>query len=65
MAQSPVYQVPLDANGAASMLASVAAAKLPAGQYEADVIFQYKGEKLTKKVEFTLAAAAQDQAEGR
>lgn len=54
VATSPVYQVPLDSNGEASALASVPAAKLPAGQYEADVIFQYKGEKLMKKVEFTL-----------
>jgi VWFA-related protein len=55
VATSPVYQVPLDSKGEASALASVPAAKLPAGQYEADVVFQYKGEKLMKKVEFTLA----------
>jgi VWFA-related protein len=57
VARSPVYEVPLDSNGAASMLAIVPAAKLPAGQYEADVTFQYKGEKLMKKVEFTLGGA--------
>jgi hypothetical protein len=65
LAQSPVYQVPLDSNGAASALASVPAAKLQPGQYEANVTFQYKGEKLTKKVEFTLAEAAQSRAESR
>jgi VWFA-related protein len=57
VAQSPVYQVTLDSNGVATMLASVPAAKLPAGQYEADVLFQYKGEKLMKKVEFTLTGS--------
>ncbi|MFZ0303042.1 MAG: VWA domain-containing protein [Terracidiphilus sp.] len=65
VAQSPVYQVPLDANGAASALASVPAAKLQPGQYEADVTFQYKGEKLTKHVGFTLGAAAQSLVESR
>jgi VWFA-related protein len=34
------------------------AAKLPAGQYEAEVSFQYKGEKLSKEVKFTLAGAS-------
>jgi hypothetical protein len=58
VAQSPVYQVTLDSNGAATMLASVPAAKLQPGQYEADVLFQYKGEKLMKKVEFTMGNAA-------
>jgi len=65
VAQSPVYQVTLDSNGAATVLASVPAAKLPAGPYEADVVFQYKGEKLTKKVEFTMAAGPQSQAANR
>jgi hypothetical protein len=65
VAQSPVYQVTLDSNGAATMLASVPAAKLQPGQYEADVTFQYKGEKLMKKVDFTLAGGTQSQAEAR
>ncbi len=50
--------VPLDSNGAASMLASVPTAKLQAGRYEAHVLFQYKGERLMKKVDFTLAGAS-------
>jgi hypothetical protein len=58
VAQSPLSALPLDANGAASMLASVSVAKLPAGHYEAEVSFQYKGEKLTNRVEFTLAGGA-------
>jgi hypothetical protein len=53
--KSPPSPVPLDSNGAASMLASVPSAKLQPGQYEADVTFQYKGEKLMKKVGFRLA----------
>jgi hypothetical protein len=58
VARSPVYEVPLDANSAASMLANVPAAKLPAGQYEAHISFQYKDEKLTKDVTFTLGGAS-------
>jgi VWFA-related protein len=56
--RSGVSQIPLDASGAASVLASVPAAKLPAGHYEAHVSFQYKEEKLTKEVKFTLAGAS-------
>jgi VWFA-related protein len=57
VAQSPVYAVSPDSNGAATALASVPAAKLQPGQYEANVIFQYKGDKLTKKVQFVLVGA--------
>jgi VWFA-related protein len=54
--KSPPSPVPLDANGAASILAKLPAGKLqPGGHYEADVTFQYKGERLMKKVDFTLA----------
>jgi len=56
--RSSVSQVPLDTSGAASVLASVPAAKLPPGQYQAHVSFQYKEEKLTKEVKFTLAGAS-------
>ncbi|MGB6830263.1 MAG: VWA domain-containing protein, partial [Terracidiphilus sp.] len=55
VAQSPVYAVSPDTNGAATAIASIPAAKLQPGQYEASVMFQYKGEKLLKRVEFTLA----------
>jgi hypothetical protein len=54
--KSPPSPVPPDKNGAASILAKLPAGKLqPGAHYEADVLFQYKGEKLMKKVEFTLA----------
>lgn len=58
MMRSGVSQIPLDASGAASVLASIPAAKLPAGRYEAHVVFQYKEEKLTKEVKFALAGAS-------
>ncbi|MGB6724426.1 MAG: VWA domain-containing protein [Terracidiphilus sp.] len=54
--KSPLSPVPLDKNGAASILAKLPAGKLvPGGHFEADVLFEYKGERLMKKVEFTLA----------
>jgi VWFA-related protein len=54
--KSPPSPVPPDKHGAASILAKLPAGKLqPGGHYEADVLFQYKGERLMKKVEFTLA----------
>jgi VWFA-related protein len=53
--RSPASRIPTDPRGAASVLASVPAAKLGAGHYEARVSFQYNGEKLTRKVDFTLA----------
>lgn len=57
--RSPASRIPTDPRGAASVLASVPAAKLGAGRFEARVSFQYIGEKLTKKVDFTLAEAPQ------
>ncbi len=63
MMKNPPSPVPLDLNGAASMLASVPVAKLSPGRYEADVTFRYKGERLMKKVEFTLAEEPKSQSE--
>jgi VWFA-related protein len=57
--RSPASRIPTDPKGAASVLASVPAAKLGAGHFEARVSFQYNGEKLTRKVDFTLAAVSQ------
>jgi VWFA-related protein len=49
--------IPLDASASASILAKFPAAKLtPGGHYEAQITFEYKGERLMKKVDFTLAA---------
>ena len=57
MMKSPASNVPPDASGAASILASLKTEKLPAGQYQAQVSFQYKGQKVAKMVAFTLAGA--------
>jgi len=54
VAESPVYAVSPDSNGAATAIATISGAKLPAGDYEANVVFQYNGDQLTRKVEFTL-----------
>ncbi len=54
MMKSPANNVPPDASGAASILASLKTEKLPAGQYQAQVSFQYKGQKVAKMVAFTL-----------
>jgi hypothetical protein len=53
--RSPASQVPLDATGAASILASLPAAKFPAGNYEARISFQHSDKKLTKTVSFALS----------
>jgi hypothetical protein len=53
--RSPASDVPLDATGAASILASLKTEKLSPGQYQAEVSFQYKGQKVVKTVAFTLA----------
>jgi len=53
--RTPASEVPPDASGAASILASVPMEHLPAGQYDAQVSFQYKGQTVTKTTVFTLA----------
>lgn len=54
--RSPASVVPPDASGAASILASLPTTDLTAGHYEAEVLFQYKGETVMRKVAFTLAS---------
>ncbi len=56
--RSPASSVPPDASGAAPILASVPMEHLPAGQYEARVSFQYKGQRTTKMTAFTVAAGS-------
>jgi hypothetical protein len=41
-----------DPTGAASILASIPMEKLPAGQYEVQISFQYKGQKVSKVATF-------------
>ena len=52
--KSPASSVPQDADGSASILASVATSKLPPGRYEARVSFQYKTETQAKSIQFTV-----------
>jgi VWFA-related protein len=56
--RSPASDVPPDATGAASILASLKTEKLSPGQYQAHVSFEYKGQKVAKSVAFTLAGAS-------
>lgn len=58
MMKTPASVVPPDASGAASILASLKTEKLPPGQYQAQVSFEYKGRKVAKMVDFTLAGAS-------
>jgi VWFA-related protein len=53
--RSPTSDVPPDATGAASILASLKTEKLSPGQYQAQISFHYKGQKVVKTVAFTLA----------
>lgn len=52
--RSPVSQVPADASGAASILASLPLEKITSGSYDARVSFQYKDKTVTKRVAFTI-----------
>jgi hypothetical protein len=54
--KSPASQVPLDSMGTASILASLPSAKLPPGDYEARITFEFKGQRVMKAVPFTTNA---------
>jgi len=56
---SPGARIPTDPRGAASVLASVPVTKLGTGHFETRISFQYNGQMLTRKVNFTLAEAPQ------
>lgn len=56
--RSPASEVPPDATGAASILANVQTRKLPPGHYQAQVLFEYKRQKVEKSITFTLAAGS-------
>jgi hypothetical protein len=56
--KTPASAVPPDATGAASILASLKTEKLPPGNYNAQVSFEYKGQKVEKMIAFTLAGAS-------
>lgn len=52
--KSPFSPVPVNAQGSASILASLPLSKLQPGHYQAKVTFQCKGQTLTKKTAFIL-----------
>jgi VWFA-related protein len=56
--QTPASAVPPDANGGAPILAGVPLEKLPSGQYDAQVSFQYKGQKVTRATAFTIGSGS-------
>jgi hypothetical protein len=56
--RTPESEVPSDATGAASMLAGIPLEKLPAGQYEAQITFAYKGQKVSKVTTFAVGAGS-------
>ena len=56
--KTPASDVPPDATGAASILASLKTEKLPPGQYQAHVSFEFKGQKVAKSVAFTLGGTS-------
>jgi VWFA-related protein len=56
--KSPASAVSADPTGAASILAKLSTTGLPSGDYEAQVSFEYKGQKVTKAIAFTLAAGS-------
>jgi VWFA-related protein len=57
--RSPGARIPTDPRGAASVLASVPVTKLGTGHFETRISFQYNGQLLTRKVDFTLADVPQ------
>lgn len=56
--KSQESEVQPDANGAASILAKLSTDKMPTGEYEARVSFEYKGQTVTKTVSFNLKPSA-------
>jgi hypothetical protein len=56
--RSPASEVKPDASGAATILAGIPTDKMPSGIYEAHVVFEFKGEKVTKAFPFILNAGS-------
>jgi VWFA-related protein len=52
--RTPASEVAPDASGAASILASIPMEKLPSGQYETQISFQYKGQKVSRVTTFAV-----------
>jgi hypothetical protein len=56
--RTPASEVAPDPTGAASVLASIPMGKLPSGQYEAQISFHYKGQKVSKVTTFAVGAGS-------
>jgi VWFA-related protein len=52
--RSPASEVKPDSSGAATILAGIPTDKMPSGIYEAHVVFEFKGQKVTKAIPFIL-----------
>jgi VWFA-related protein len=56
--RSPASQVKPDSSGAATILAGIPTDKMPAGIYEAHVVFEFKGQKVSKAIPFILTTGS-------
>jgi VWFA-related protein len=56
--RSPASEVKPDASGAATILAGIPTDKMPAGIYEAHVVFEFKGQKVSKAIPFILTTGS-------
>jgi len=56
--RSPASVVKPDSTGAATILAGVSTEKIPAGVYEAHVVFEYKSQKVSKAIPFILTTGS-------
>jgi hypothetical protein len=56
--QTPSSEVAPDPSGAASILASIPPEKLPSGQYEAQISFHYKRQKVSKVTTFAVGTGS-------
>ena len=56
--RGPASEVKPDASGAATILAGIPADKIPSGVYEAHVVFEFKGQKVSKAIPFILSAGS-------
>jgi VWFA-related protein len=56
--RSPASEVKPDSSGAATILAGIPTDKIPSGIYEAHVVFEFKGQKVSKALPFILNAGS-------
>ncbi|MGB6828806.1 MAG: VWA domain-containing protein [Terracidiphilus sp.] len=56
--RTPASPVKPDSSGAATILAGIPTDKMPAGIYEAHVVFEFKGQKVSKAIPFILTTGS-------